>query len=153
MFGKRSSILSPPPSSFFVACSGGRPARPSVRPHRLRSRYALVLSRRTPLIKEPGIAALLGSSFCPSLNGFKNQRLPEFVSLWISGSYKQSTATVLAARCTPYVLPLPIHLIPAGRHDLSSNLHFTASLNTRCKVSKTPPRTHKIVLRLHNSKN
>lgn len=58
-----------------------------------------------------------------------------------------------SALCTPYVRPFPFYLIPAGCQDLSSNLHFTASLNTRCKVRETPSRTHKIVLRLRGSKN
>lgn len=61
--------------------------------------------------------------------------------------------SLLSVLCSPYVRPFPFHLIPAGWHDLSSNLHFSASLNTRYKVSETPSRTHKIVLRLHGSKN
>lgn len=55
--------------------------------------------------------------------------------------------SLLSVLCTPYVRPFPFHLIPAGCHDLSSNLHFTASLNTHYKAGKTPSRTHKIVLK------
>lgn len=139
-----------PASSLSSIGEGGT----SVCPSGLRSHYILVPQRRMQLITEPGKAAHVWMDL--KIKGCLTLlfRVLDCITRVQRHAHRVSAAkSLLSVLCSPYVRPFPFHLIPAGCHDLSSNLHFSASLNTRYKVSETPSRTHKIVLRLHGSKN